>query len=249
MNYRIDQAYVSESVGDFDWYNRFNLKPYYDSSKPCIFIGMYRDEDKEALKQHRSHAVVKWTGYDSVMNKTWKIFKSDHIKNISVHPNVVRMLHKKKIKCDLINPYVLDPNIYQGISGNKIYAYCPETSNDYHRSDLIKKVKKSHQVLIGKSKYDQIKWHSGIKYDIYNQCYIGMVLNNHAGGLASILELAMQGKYCITNVAKQWNCLSWKTFDDILDHLKNPKYKQTNEELAKSVDFYNFTPDWLNIDL
>ena len=249
MIYRIDQAYVSESVSDFDWYNRFDLKPYYDSSKPCIFIGMYRDEDKEALKQHQSHAVVKWCGYDSIMNSDWKKFKKDEIQNISCHLNVTKQLKKKKIYCKLVDPYLMNENIYQGIAGNKIYAYCPETSNDYHRSDLIKKVKKSHQVLIGKAKYEQSKWHSGIKYQIYNQCYIGMVLNNFAGGVTTILELQMQGKYCITNAAKSANCLPWKNIDDIKAYLNDPKYKKPDPELAKQMDFFTFEPDWLNIDL
>ena len=46
---RIDQAYVSQSVNDFDWFKRLNVKPYYDSSKPCLFIGVYYDEDIEKI--------------------------------------------------------------------------------------------------------------------------------------------------------------------------------------------------------
>ena len=53
---RIDQAYVSESVNDFDWFNRLNVKPYYDLMKPCLFIGVYSDKDIEVIKNHHTRS-------------------------------------------------------------------------------------------------------------------------------------------------------------------------------------------------
>jgi hypothetical protein len=247
MNYRIDQCYVSESVKDFDWWGRFNLKPYYDSLKPCIFIGMYRPEDIEAVRNHKTELIVKWTGYDSIMNEEYALFRKKHIKNISVHPNVIKHLKTKKIKVHRIPYYLLDRNIFQNKTGSKVFAYCPYTSNDYHREDLIKKIKRSHSVLKGLGYVSQTDWHEYYKYTYYNRCYMGMVLNDFSGGVATILELASQGKYCITNAADFDNCLPWNNINDIKDHLNNPKYQEIDHNLIDKCNFYNFEPEWLTI--
>lgn len=249
MNYRIDQCYVSESVNDFDWMGRFNLKPYYDSLKPCIFIGMYRPEDIEAVKNHKTDLIVKWTGYDSIMNNQYAPFKKNNVKNISVHPNVIKHLKSKRIKTDRIPYYLLNQNVFQNLIGKRIFAYCPFTSNDYHKSEIISKINRKYKILKGLGYVDQKSWHEYYKYIYYNQCYIGMVLNNYAGGVATILELASQGKYCITNAADFDNCLPWETIDDIIYHLKNPKYQQIDHELVNKCNFYNFDPKWLYINI
>jgi hypothetical protein len=249
MNYRIDQCYVSESVNDFDWYGRFNLKPYYDLSKPCIFIGMYRPEDIEAVKNHKSELIVKWTGYDSIMNDQYAPFKKKHIKNISVHPNVIKYLKSKRIKVERIPYYLLNENIFQNQTGNKIFAYCPSSAKEYHQAEIIKKIQKENEIIRGNGHIQQIKWHNGIKYRYYNKSYIGMVLNNYAGGVATILELASQGKYCITNAADFDNCLRWESINDIKNHINNPKYKEIDYKLIDKCKFNTFEPEWLYINI
>jgi hypothetical protein len=243
--YRINQAYVSISVADFHWFDRFNLHPYRDSLEPCLFIGMYREEDHAALKQHKGIAVVKWCGYDSLMTTDFKLFRRKNVRNITVHHNVVRHLRSNGVRVKKIEYYSTDENHYTGISGDAVYAYAPKTSNDYHRRDMIKRLRRHHNILRGSDQFSQDEWHSGAKYGVYNQCYIGLVLNDYAGGLGTILELACQGKYVITNAAKYDNCLPWSTIDDIRAYLSDPKYKQPNKRLADRCNFYNFEPKWL----
>lgn len=247
--YRITQAYVSQSVADFDWFKRFNLLPYHDRNKPALFIGMYSESDLKFLKKHKNKAIVKWCGYDSMMVKNFRLFKKPHIKNITVHPNVFDRLKSLKINCELVKLYSTNENIYQGISGDSVFAYCPPTLNNYHRTDLIRKLRKEFSIIKGDGKIPQHKWHDGKKYKYYNQCYIGLVLNDYAGGVGTITELLLQGKYCITNAARLPNCLHWETLDDIRNHLNNPKYKQPDFSLAANNDFFTFEPEWLTIEI
>ena len=246
-NYKINQAHISQSVADFNWQKRFNLREYYDSSQPCLFIGMYYEKDIEAVTAHSDIAVIKWCGYDSKMVKDFDPLKADNIRHITIHPKVQRRLKRKGINAKLIDPYVNDVNVYQGKSGRNVFAYCPPTTNNYHRTDIINKLSKQFNIIRGDGSISQLEWHAGKKYKIYNRCYIGLVLNNYAGGLSTIHELMLQGKYCITNVANSPNCIKWRTVEDIITHLNNKKYFRPDPTLLKLIDFYNFEPEWLNL--
>ncbi len=247
QNYKIDQAYVSQSVADFDWLSRLNLSHYNDIEQPALFIGMYSDDDLVKLYQHQNKALVLWCGYDAKMVQDFEFFKMPHIKNLVGSVLVQKHLQSKEINAIMTPPMMVHENIYQGISGNKVFAYCPETSNDYHRIDLIKKLKKYH-ILSGRNRYTQKQWHDGVKYKVYNRCYIGLVLNDFSGGAQTIMELAMQGKYCVTNVMNLSNCLPWETLNDIKRYLTDPKYRIPDPEIAAQNNFYNFEPEWLNLN-
>ena len=245
---RIDQAYVSESVNDFDWFNRFNVQPYYDSMKPCLFIGVYFNKDIEVIKNHHSKAVILWCGYDSMMWDDFDIFKKDNVINITGSKIMQQRFKEFNVNTVFSNPLLIKENIYQQKTGDKIFAYCPYTSNDYHRMDIISELQLKYDIILGDNQYNQQQWHEGAKYEIYNQCYIGLVLNNYAGGAQTIMELSMQGKYCVTNTQDFDNCLKWNTVEDIENHINNAKFKQLNENLINFNQFCNFEPEWLYIN-
>ena len=221
--------------------------PYHDKDQPAVFIGMYSEADIKAVRRHKGHAVVKWCGYDSMMVEKFRVFKRKNIINVSVHPNVVARLKLVGVECRLVRPYLVNDNIYQGRSGEAVFAYCPPTSNDYHRPDLIGKLRRQFKIIKGDGSIPQQQWHDGKKYDVYNRCYIGLVLNDYAGGLATVTELLLQGKYCVTNIADLPNCLKWETIKDIRVHLRNPKYRHPDPLLANNLDFTKFEPEWLNL--
>jgi hypothetical protein len=245
---RITQAYMSNSVNDFNLLNRLNLKNYYDSSEPCLFFGVYSNEDIQAIKNHNSIAIIFWCGYDTMLWDNFDLFKKDSIVNLTVSKEMQKRLNSFNLKTKLVHGIVLDENIYQKKTGDKIFAYCPWVSFDYHRMDIISELQLKYDVILGDGKFTQKEWHEGAKYEIYNQCYIGLVLNNYAGGGATILELALQGKYCITNTQDYDNCLSWNTIEDIENHINNPKFKLLNENLINFNQFCNFEPEWLYIN-
>lgn len=212
---------------------------------------MYSDEDIQAVTTHADIAVIKWCGYDSKMVKDFEPLKADNIRHITIHPKVQRRLKRKGIKAKLIAPYLIcpvDANVYQGKSGRNVFAYCPPTTNNYHRTDIIESLSEQFSIVRGDGSISQPEWHGGKKYKVYNRCYIGLVLNNYAGGLSTIYELMLQGKYCITNVSNSPNCLKWKTVDDIIAHLNNPKYLRPDPTLLNRIDFYTFEPEWLNLN-
>ena len=73
-------------------------------------------------------------------------------------------------------------------------------------------------------------------------------MNNYCGGAQTIMELSMQGKYCVTNTQDFDNCLSWNSIEDIETHINNPNFKQLNENLVNFNEFYKFEPEWLYIN-
>ena len=245
---RIDQAYVSQSVNDFDWFNRLNVKPYYDSMKPCLFIGVYSDKDIEVIKNHHSKALILWCGYDSMMWDDFDIFKRDNVINITGSKIMQQRFKEFNVNTVFSNPCLITENIYQQKTGHKIFAYCPVTSNDYHRMDIISELQLKYDIILADNKYNQEQWHQGAKYEIYNECYIGLVLNNYCGGAQTIMELSMQGKYCVTNTQDFDNCLSCNSIEDIENHINNTNFKQLNENLVNFNKFYKFEPEWLYIN-
>jgi hypothetical protein len=198
---------MSNSVNDFNLLNRLNLKNYYDSSEPCLFFGVYSNEDIQAIKNHNSIAIIFWCGYDTMLWDNFDLFKKDSIINITCSKIMQQRFKQFNVNTVFCNPFLITENIYQQKTGDKIFAYCPDTSNDYHRMDIISELQLKYDIILGDNQYNQQQWHQGAKYEIYNECYIGLVLNNYCGGAQTIMELSMQGKYCVTNTQDFDNCL------------------------------------------
>jgi len=241
---RITQAYISKSIADFAFLEWYQMNEYYDSEKPCLFIGQYRKEDWQAVLNHKSDAICIWTGMDSKYCDRLDIYKMNHVKNITWHVNLHRYI-SDYIKIDLIDIHQKSNDKFTGIYGNKIFAYCPSGDAEYHNENIIKElIFRGYDIIIGDGSIPQSEWHSNIKYEVYNKCYIGLVLNNYAGGLQTILELKAQGKYCITNAAFLDNCIPWNNIEDIIQILESHKNNQ-KEMILKNPNEIKNDPYWM----
>lgn len=243
---KIKQCYVSQSVNDFDWQTNLGLRDYYDSLEPCLFFGVYSERDMAAVVNHNSLAVVFWCGMDVKYQSRFKQVKKPNIFHISPHKNVLKELYKHGIEGTLVPGNFLDETEFNGKYGKKIFAYCPETASDYHDIKTIKKLQSlGYDIIIGDGKIPQKEWHEGKKYEIYDQCYIGLVLNKFAGGRATIDELGSLGKMCITNVTDGPNTLPFKKFDQIISHLKNYENVEPNINIANTYKKTKLGPRWV----
>ena len=62
----IDQIVVSESLKIFEKKikKNFLLKEYYDSTKPCLFFGIYNLDDIRKINRHKGEISIIWGGSD-----------------------------------------------------------------------------------------------------------------------------------------------------------------------------------------
>jgi hypothetical protein len=246
---RITQAYISESVGDFAWLENYNLLSYYDSLEPCIFFGQYRQEDWDAVSNHKGMAIIFWCGMDSKYVEDFEIYKKENIYHITPHYHVYNYLKSKSLNIIKLKSGFLYDTKFTGKYGPNIFAYCPMTAPDYHRFDIIESlINMGYPIIIGDGSIPQKDWHNGIKYKYYDQCYIGLVLNDYAGGGSTIMELAQQGKYVISNTKLFNNCLEWNSIDDIIEILEKYKFKKPDSIFFEFQELHPLDPKWLYLD-
>ena len=212
---RITQVYLSKSVSDFPVMSSFNLQQYYDSSLPCLFFGMYRDEDFKALISHSGIAVVMWCGHDAITFKDWGLIKFSNIYHTTAFPRVAEYISNKGIKCKIHKPGDFREIKPIKSNGKKVYAYCPKSFPSYHGSDILKKLNIPHEIIIGDGSFTQEEWRDGKADEIYENCFIGLFLSSLAGGGAGIIEMGLRGKRVVTNVIQMPHTISWRTISEI----------------------------------
>ena len=67
----IDQVKVSKSVIFFKekFEKKFNLKEFYDYTKPCVFFGCYTEEDIQEILKLKANSILIWGGSDALKLK------------------------------------------------------------------------------------------------------------------------------------------------------------------------------------
>lgn len=248
---RIAQAYISESVANFPWLEKLGLRPYDNPQEPAIFFGMYRPDDIAALCNHEGLAVVRWCGVDSLSVNEPSPYQAPMVYNISPFPQVKRKLAEHGIKCHVISLERIYPPTKPLPYGDMIYAYAPPVTEDYYGQSIIDLLRKrGYNILIGDGTISREEWDNGKADELYSQCYIGLVLSPYVGGGASVVELGLRGRICITNVLSTANTLPWRTIDDIIFHLD--LWKRVGSDCINQISEQTHAAlkdaDWLNTE-
>lgn len=216
-HYKIKQIYVSNSLIHLNERikNHFNLKNYDNINEPCIFFGVYTNNDIMKINHHRGLKFIMYGGSDSHNHK--KVYSNNHL-SISVDLKN-RLLKDGKFSL-LIYLNLVDRNLFKPVTekGTKIFIY-----------DGIRK-KKDNDRIYGKKYHDAVtKRLSNFEYiyssnlnlpyekmpDIYKQCFIGLRLTPRDGNANMVQELEAM---CIPVVHNQSNYgLKWKNVDDIIN--------------------------------
>lgn len=244
---RIDQCVISKSVHDFPFNRLYDLKPYYDSVRPCIFFGCYDDEDFQAIRAHNGMVVIWWCGQDALDFQKWGALNKLNIFHVTERVKVFEHVRDLGVKIKL-NPCsnLAEPARITPL-GNKIFAYCPASFPEYHGIDVIRELQRviPYEIIMGDGSIHQDAWRKGLCNPYYNSCFIGLVLSPFAGGGATVIELGMRGRKCITNVVQLGNVINWETVEDVKRSIEEQsKYIgqfriNTVVETLKSLDFTN----------
>lgn len=214
---RINQCHISKSVHDFPFKRLYGLTGYVDSAAPCVFFGCYNDEDLKAIVSHNGLAVIWWCGQDARDFNQWHLF-GPNVKHVTERLKVYEHIRDagwnvRLNPCsNLAEPAELSP------LGNKVFAYCPKSYPEYHGIEHIEFLDKvmPYEFVIGDGSILQPEWRAGKCEPIYRECFIGLVLSPFAGGGASVIELGLRGRKCVTNVVSLGNVINWSTVDDIV---------------------------------
>lgn len=247
---RITQGYVSKSVADFPFLETLGIRPYYDSSEPCLFIGCYTQKDIDVIKAHNSTKVLHWMGQDSinaVFDGTYLDLLDCH--HISFHPNIIHILKGfvdvKTIPAWTVGKWTVTP------LGDKIIAYCPKTAVEYHKINIINQLKeRGFDVILSDGSIPQDEWLQGPGDKFYDQSFIGLVLNGFAGGASTIMQLGLKGREVVTNVLNLPHCIPFKSVKDIQQAILRRKglIGSTQEETAlKAFNSIDRKFDFLNL--
>lgn len=245
---RIQQCYISKSVHDFPFKETYKLIDYTDQDQPCVFFGCYNPEDLETIRTHRGLAVIWWCGQDALTFKDWISLDLPNIFHITERKNVKTYMDWCCVGCTLTAITDLGVKGEPMERGDKIFAYAPKSSPQYHGIKIIEELKGlGYDILIGDGSVIQSEWRAGVLDDYYSQCYIGLVLSPFAGGGASIIEMGLRGIPCITNVMELPNTIKFRDTVDckyLIDqnrHLIGTKGIALSEMVKESIDYnHNF---------
>jgi hypothetical protein len=228
----------------------------HDINKPTIFFGVYRFEDYEALRIHKSKGLIIWGGSDTLKVRLMKAFEQNFgpiFKNRQRFYHIAQSnwisddLKKLDYTHTLLPWYSLDKSKFKCVKkGDYIYIYLP---NSFYGSDIFEKIK---QKLNGKYKFviggGNMGTEKKIPYDkmseIYAKCFIGLRLVPHDGLGSTVQELGLMGIKCVHN-GNSPSALNYKNADDIIKHIENEAktigFK--DEELSREVNNYLHIPD------
>jgi hypothetical protein len=251
---KITQIHMSSSVKFFSEKikERYKLVNYYNSNKPAIFWGMYRDEDVEKLITHKSHSVVVWRGSDAMGCKKYanKIKKVKNIKHISISNFIKNSLSKNGINSELLP--IRPTNNIKNIKprGNKIYFYHGRDTKhfwDFYGGEMVDEIKKRipyEIVTATKDKYTEQQLQK-----IYESCFLGLRLTKHDGIANTVCEMGLMGRMCIHN-GDIPNSIKYNTVDDIVRIINQEYNNRNNDNTQIGEDVYNYLnikDDWLYI--
>lgn len=214
---RIDQCHVSKSVHDFPFCRLYDLKPYFDSVRPLIVFGCYNDEDFQVIRNHNGMVVIWWCGQDALDFTKWGAINKINVFHVTERVRVFEHVKARGIdiklnRCtNLAEPAPITP------LGNKVFCYAPASYPEYHGIDVIREVQRTvpYEFVIGDGSINQNKWRDGACEPIYKSCFIGLVLSHFAGGGASVIELGLRGRKCVTNVVELGNVINWESAADV----------------------------------
>ena len=129
---------------------KYNLLDYTDISKPCVFFGVYNDNDISLIEAHKGIKYVMWGGSDCSFSKRKKKFNKIkemlNVLHIAISQNMMERLKRYNFLYNYINLNLVDNNIftYQKNRGSKIFIYngYSQGNEEIYGKDIYEKVVK-----------------------------------------------------------------------------------------------------------
>ena len=227
----VKQGYISKTLSHLKerFLNKYNLTDFNTFNEPCIFFGIYNNEDISTLKRVKKDKYIIWGGTDLNMEYPNRV---ENLKTIKLIPNIKnhfaissdiedRMI-KLKLNYKRISFNLLDENSFYPITlpGNNIFIYNGITKgNEYIYND---KLYKNIQNKLPQFNYiysNTLNLPYEKMADIYKKCFIGLRLTKNDGNANMVQEMTYMNIPVVHN-GDEIKSLSWKTELDIINHIK-----------------------------
>lgn len=270
----IKQVYVTNHLKKYfenDILKYSSLKKYNNNNEPSFIYG-FINNDFPILNNNNIYVII-WTGGDCNLNKN---ISKKNISNIKKYRNVFHIAITNFIENSLKSAglkyisypfYIFNKERYQPVTkGNCIYVYCSVHDKEAYGYSKIKKLEKifknnkfiycTNSIFYEKFKNDKTVLENFKCYskdelvNVYKKCFIGLRLTNHDGLAATVQELGCMGIKTVWN-GNTPSALNYKTFEDIVNHIKNEQKTIgiKDEILSNKVkDFFNIKNYIYNLD-
>ena len=248
---KVDQCHISSGVRFFGkgFKKKWDLKDYYSSTKPCIFLGCYQTSDVTKIKEHKGLKIVLFTGSDHVNIQQFVL--EDEVFVISdtmICRDYFKDLRNIKGSKFLRIP-LKDYSSFTSVStGKKIYAYQGKplrSFQSHYRKDLLDVVVRyfgEENVIIGYQGHD-IEF---VKENYYKQSFVNLQLTPTPGLITSI-EMAHMGRRSISNYPAPY-CIPFETREDVIKLIERERDSAESTkavaQLARNFMFQG--EDWLD---
>jgi glycosyltransferase involved in cell wall biosynthesis len=239
-NLGIYHSAVSSGMIEFNerFNKKYNLVPLSstDELTPCVFFGMYFENDVQLLLNHRGDKYVLFGGSDIDTNldlgKTnLDIIKHNRLQNILVLSKKTKQNLKKYeinstfFEMSLVNKSIFYPRNQKNKS-NKVYIYDgqyrfprPDTYGAQYFG-IIKKRLPQFKYIFSSS----INVPYQLMGDLYNKVFIIVRLTLNDGNANTVQEAEAMGIPAVHNISDYG--LKWKSIDDVINHIKDAYDKQ-----------------------
>ena len=233
-NYNL-QLYVAEHLSktfgeDFTKLNNIciNFEKFSDKNKPCIFYGIYSENDIKLLESITSYKIIIWTGGDinidhkkivvrnKVLSNLKRILNVKDVYHIAISNSISNKLDKLGIKYRVVPFMPIDLNKFMPVKkGKSIYVYVGDGSEVYGRklyTEIYKRLKNDYSFIFAANPVAKNGMFKNLEIpdivyidknniqNIYSECFIGFRFTTHDGLSASVQELGCMGIKSISNL-------------------------------------------------
>ena len=230
-----NQYFISTSLEMFK--NRFkknfpDLQSYHNENEPCLFFGVYNDDDLLKINNHNGLIIIMPGGEDVNPNNSHSLSTINELKKLNniIFLSISKCIHERLhslyissiyVKFNLVD-YTLFKPIPKNELGNHIFIFNGQTKGRTHvygkknYEIIMKKLPQFNYILSNtlNAKYEEMP-------SIYKKCYIMLRLTENDGNANSVQECEAMNIPVVHNQSDYG--LKWKTIDDVINHILHHK--------------------------
>lgn len=253
---KIDQIAIAPNLEEYfgkNFRRRWNLKKYYDPTKPSIFLGLFLDEDFDLFNKHKSISVFMPAGGEILRDpdKIINVLKNKEDNHVVCYGKISDFFKKNGISCHELNIPVKSYDVFTPtVLGNKVYYYLG-VNGDRHSELCYEEIIKPLIDEFGEGLFITAKniHIDKLHEDFYKNCFL-YIQPQPSSGLTTMFELGHMGIMTASNFSKTLpNVINYKSLKDLKKIIKNEKKKINtiqNEISQKVKNSFFQKNDWLD---
>lgn len=250
----ITQCKFSSRVEHFKkgFIDRWKLKDYTDLKQPCIFVGIYDDEDFKSIQQHKGIKILLPTGtLDFKKNQ-------EYIDTLLAYKDIFFIKdwwtkYPRKANVKNINIPIKDYSLFKPNElGDKVYCYLGTEGNKVRYGfELVEKIKQetSFDILYGFRDFGKDLPIEKLQRECYDKCFVNLNLSlSGVGGFTSVNELAYMGRKSITTSNKREKFLINFKKEESIKRLIDRESRKIGTIQPSLIEDYFVGDEWLDIN-